>query len=239
MGKEPARNGIRPTIVSVHDVMPENLNQVLEIINFLKDHQVFSITLLVVSGRDWCNEDISVLKNLEDSGIELAGHGWRHQIDKFKTFRHRLHGLLLSRHEAEHLSLSENAIYHLIEKSYQWFLDTGLAPPSLYVPPAWAMGSISRKQLKTLPYRYYESLFSVYDSLRDRTLPMAVCGYMADTKSRSWFLRTSNAVNQCLIRLPLRIAIHPNDLRLPLAKDLSKCIINCSAFSGYKTAQKA
>lgn len=221
-------------IVSIHDVMPTNLDKILEIMILLKKAGVGPITLLIVAGMQWRPHDIALLKKLQSNGeVELAGHGWRHRIDGFRSSRHRLHGVLISRNEAEHMSLPANEIVELVERNYNWFQRVGLAPPDLYVPPAWAMGKISRKSLKGLPFRYYETLIGVYDSFRDCTQPMAVCGYMADTWQRSLFLRTSNAINQRIFACPLRIAIHPDDLKLSMAVDLVSCLKKGFTFSTY------
>jgi predicted deacetylase len=147
---------------------------------------------------------------------------------------HRLHGVLISRNEAEHLSLTADEIVELVERNHHWFQKTGLVPPALYVPPAWAMGNISRRDLCRLPFRYYETLTGVYDSSRDLTHSMAVCGYMGDTWCRSLFLRTSNAINERLLNFPLRIAIHPDDLNLEMAVDLAACLHKDFHFATYQ-----
>jgi uncharacterized protein len=224
----------KPVIVSVHDVMPSNLSDILEIIITLRSLGVHFITLLIVPGKDWRLADIVLLRKLRDyDGIELAGHGWRHEVDYFSTLRHRAHGLLISRKEAEHMALEQDQIAGLIHRSYSWFFEAGLKPPDLYVPPAWAMGRISRKQLLRLPYRYYETLFGIYDSYHGKFHPMAVCGYMADSVVRLWLLRWVNALNRKFFFLPLRIAIHPNDLRLRLAGELKAHLKRTVCFSGY------
>lgn len=222
----------KPVIVSIHDAMPATFANVLEIVKLLKSLSVHPVTILVVPGMNWHPADITRLKNLQEhSGIQLAGHGWRHRADRFGTLSHRVHGLLISRNEAEHLSLGPCETAELIDRNYNWFSGVGLKPPELYVPPAWAMGKLDRKVLSTLPYRYFETLFGIYDSHRDKLHPMALCGYMADSAIRSFFLRISNALNKRVASLPLRIAIHPNDLSLPLAADLKALLQQKLSFS--------
>jgi predicted deacetylase len=226
----------KAAIVSIHDVMPSNLGKTIEIICFLKKAGVQAITLLIVAGLEWRPHDIAFLEKLQSDGkVELAGHGWKHRIEGFGSLMHRLHGVLISRNEAEHLSLEANEIVELVERNHNWFQQAGLAPPALYVPPAWAMGKISRTDLRRLPFRYYETLTGVYDSSRDLAHPMAVCGYMADAWHRSVFLRTSNAINQRLFTCPLRIAIHPDDLYLEMAVDLAACLNSGFHFSTYES----
>jgi predicted deacetylase len=234
-GAERRSRAKKTAIVSIHDVMPSNLDKTFEIIRFLKKAGVHAITLLIVAGLKWQPHDIALLEKLHADGeIELAGHGWKHRIDGFGSLMHRLHGVLISRKEAEHLSLASNEIVELVKRNHNWFQQAGLAPPALYVPPAWAMGKVSRTDLKRLPFRYYETLTGVYDSFRNRAHPMAVCGYMADAWHRSLFLRASNAVNEKIFTCPLRIAIHPDDLYLLMAADLAACLNRGFHFSTYE-----
>lgn len=208
-------------IVSIHDVMPETMPQVIEIIRFLEKNAVPPVTLLVVPGRPWSEKDIKELKSLQDSGYELAGHGWRHLAKTVSSRWHRIHGLLLSRNEAEHLSLSPREIFDTIAACYCWFEAVGLRSPILYVPPAWALGRVRKRTLKTLPFRFYETQSGVYDSHTGATHRMPVTGYMADTPLRTKVLKITNLINRLSVFLaPLRIAVHPDDLHLDLSRDL-------------------
>lgn len=122
------------------------------------------------------------------------------------------------------MALEPQEILALLEKSHGWFRQWGLSPPKLYIPPAWALGRISLKALSPLPYRYYETLFGVYNAATFQWTPMALCGYMADTPFRAMLLKATNRINAYLSLLPLRVAIHPEDLNLPLAGDLLDCL---------------
>ncbi|MDZ7831448.1 MAG: polysaccharide deacetylase family protein [Desulfobacterales bacterium] len=223
----------RAALVSIHDVMPKNLPQVLAILRFLEARAVFPVTLLVVPGCQWSKNDINQLKSLQASGYELAGHGWQHRAKRIASAWHRLHGMVISRNEAEHLSLSEDEIIHIITDSYSWFRQNSLAAPILYVPPAWAMGRIGKKKLKTLPFRLYETQAGVYNAAADRMLYLPVTGYMADTRFRVKAIRTTNLINQYVFRGPLRIAIHPQDLNLGLVRDLKNHLARFQIFLSY------
>jgi predicted deacetylase len=210
-------------MVSVHDVMPHTLEHVQHTLRVLEEIGIHPVTLLIVPGLGWSDHDLDALHDFQKAGHELAGHGWKHQCIGPKTFTHTLHSLVLSRNVAEHLSLNSHQIAELIERCFHWFSQAGLHPPTLYVPPAWAMGSISRKMLADLPFRRYESLTGIYDSDTGRFSHLPLVGYEADTWLRVWSLRLFNTVNQAIATLskhPLRIAIHPYDLTLGLASDL-------------------
>ena len=212
-------------LVSVHDVMPETLPQVKAIIGLLERLAVFPAALLVVPGRRWSRADIAYLKSLQAAGFELAGHGWRHRAERMTSTRHRLHGLLISRNEAEHLSLSALEIAARIHACSDWFQEAGLSQPALYVPPAWAWGVLPQEAMKVLPFRLYETQWGVFDAFAGTYMRLPVTGYMADTRFREKALRACNGFSRRFFPGPLRIAIHPQDLDLRLAGDLKRDLL--------------
>ena len=220
-------------LVSVHDVMPRTLPRVEEIVCFLRTRSVSTLTLLVVPGSSWSTGQVRRLRSWQDSGIELAGHGWLHRARRIRSLRHRLHARAISRGEAEHLSLSEPEIDDVVRRSHGWFARVGLRSPSLYVPPAWAAGRLPTARRRTLPFSYYETLYGVYDARRHEGRWMPLTGYMADTRLRTVLL---GSVNALLLRLPcpiVRIALHPEDLRLPLREALIRHLGRFQRFSTY------
>lgn len=225
-------------LVSVHDLMPETFDAVLGIVRELAKLDAGPATLLVVPGRDWSGPQIDTLKALAEDGHPLAGHGWTHQVAQIRGLKHWLHSQLLSRNVAEHLALTEPEIAYLIEQCYAWFDDVGLPAPSLYVPPAWAMGAVSRARLRLLPFHRYETLTGIYDAREDRFHRIPLLGYEADTALRAAALRLSNQLNRVLARgRALRIAIHPLDLRLRLADDIFRDLEAIASSAISKGAQ--
>ena len=218
--KLPAR-----TLVSIHDVMPETLDAVDDILRRIADAGTpGTVTLLVVPGRDWSEEGIATLRRWADAGHELAGHGWMHEVERIRGVRHRLHSLFISRNIAEHLALDEQGIRTLIHDCHAWFGRMGLPAPTMYVPPAWAMGRVDRDALRELPFRYYETLSGLYDAETGIMTRIPLVGFEADTPLRAGLLRIFNAANRWLAnrRGRLRLAIHPQDFGLRLADDLER-----------------
>jgi predicted deacetylase len=189
------------------------------------------------------------LKSWFDQGHELAGHGWVHQAAAIRNWRHRWHSRLVSRRAAEHLCLDDTEIADLLQRCFAWFPQHDLPEPSLYVPPAWALGPISRETLRRSPFALIESTGGVTwtSTGKHRWLPLV--GFEADTELRRWALRCWNRANQAaagrVVRAapdqeprehsplrpqpggrtrPLRIAIHPHDHRLRLRKDLQRLL---------------
>jgi predicted deacetylase len=225
------------TLVSVHDVMPETLDAVERIMEELARLNVSPITLLVVPGRDWTQPQIERLRQLTQAGGELAAHGWRHHATRMGGLYHRLHALLLSRQVAEHLALDAEGILALLQRSRDWFPAHDFPPPTLYVPPAWAMGAISRNRLNTqAPFARYELFGGIHDARTARWHPTPLLGYEADTASRVLPLRLWNQLNRARARhaKALRIGIHPRDFNLALASDLKADLEHFRQFGDYQ-----
>jgi len=223
-------------LISIHDVMPETLPNVQNIVGLLERHQIGPITLLIVTGKEWKKSEITVLKNFEKKGHNLAGHGKIHNSLQIKTLKHRIHSMVMSRNSAEHLSLQKEQVIEIIRFSYQWFQDIGLKSPFLYVPPAWAMGKISVNDLRDLPFKLYETLTGIYDIETDQAYKLPLVGFEADNFIRVIFLRLSNYLNRAIVKLsnrPIRIGIHPYDLELKLASSILPTIKHCDAFFSY------
>lgn len=224
------------TLVSVHDVMPETLPAVERVLERLTDLGVVKVTLLVVPGRDWSAANLEHLRRLIQPGHELAAHGWHHRAERIAGLYHRLHAAFLSRRVAEHLALDTEGILALLGRSRNWFLEQGFAPPALYVPPAWAMGAISRARLAAEgPFTRYEVFGGIYEASSGAWRATPMLGYEADKAARVLPLRLWNALNRRRARgaRVLRIGIHPHDLDYPLARDLEADLRHFSRHGHY------
>jgi hypothetical protein len=213
-----------PALVSIHDVMPSTLDKVDTIVGTLKQYGIHTATLLVVPGKPWQENEIDQLRQYAQQGFELAGHGWHHHVTRYGGLAHRLHGLIISKNVAEHLALDSAGISRLIEQCHAWFKQHDLPSPHLYVPPAWAMGKISRSRLRRLPFRYFEYFSGIYDSKLNVFERIPMVGYEADAWVRAPFVAMWNRLNfiGAQYQQRLRFSIHPNDFELLLHKTLSR-----------------
>jgi predicted deacetylase len=209
-------------LLSIHDVMPGTLDDVENLLAEIARDGFGTVTLLVVPGSDWATDTLRRLRVLTESGAELAGHGWRHVVDDIRGLRHRLHSALISRNVAEHLALPRSQILALVRRCHAWFAENDLPEPVLYVPPAWAMGRIGRDDLDRLPFPRYETLTGVYSAGAGAFRRTAMVGFEADTAFRALSCRIWNRCNLLAAgeSKPVRVAIHPRDLKLLLADDL-------------------
>jgi predicted deacetylase len=229
-------------LVSVHDLMPETMPAVHELLRLLEDRRVRPVTLLVVPGSGWDRSGIAELRALQRDGLVLAGHGWRHRVDRISRPYHRLHSLLISRHVAEHLALDEDGILDLIGRCRRWFGDHGLDAPALYVPPAWAMGSVSRARLAAdCPFPLCEVFTGVLRVADGHLHRSPLLGYEADRLSRIPILRVFNALSRRRASAAgvIRIGIHPFDARLHLRADLIRDLERRRRFVDYPAAISA
>ena len=153
--------------------------------------------------------------------MEIAAHGWTHKCEKDKSFYHFLHSLVLSGNCAEHLSKSKHILIELIKNSYKWFTDNRFVPPTLYVPPAWALGKIHFQDFSLLPFTNYECTTGLYLDGKYRFIPLL--GFEATTYFKAFFLRFFNFFNYQMAKFigVVRITIHPRDFQLYLSKDVN------------------
>lgn len=217
--------------MSVHDLMPRTMPAVRRILDLLERRAIAPVTLLVVPGSGWDTRGISDLKALQRDGWRLAGHGWRHRADTIQGAYHRLHSLLLSRDVAEHLALDTDGIAAMLQRCHAWFGDNGLDPPLLYVPPAWAMGRISRARLvENGPFTLYEYFSGIFDAHHATDHPMPMIGYEANDSLRLAAIRAWNTLGRRRAARfgLLRLGIHPFDLDLPMADDLRGDLARCT-----------
>jgi predicted deacetylase len=215
--------------------MPDAWDAVCRTVDFLTARGVRPVTLLVVPGRAWHPRQIDALRGFSRDGLLLAGHGWSHAISRWGGLYHRLHGLTFSRNAAEHLALPRDEILALVRRCHAWFSAHGLPEPDLYVPPAWALGDIGQAALAALPFRYFEDLGGIREAASYRHHRLPLLGYQADAPWRGPVLRASNWLNWLGgRRSPVRIAIHPDDLRLPLAHQLEAALARCHSFVDHR-----
>ena len=214
----------RQLLLSIHDVMPDTLDDVEQILSELAGPGYRTVMLLVIPGSGWTPASLQRLRTLSAQGAEFAGHGWQHVVDNIRGLRHRVHSLLISRNVAEHLALSPSQIRSLVQRCHDWFAANDLPEPLLYVPPAWAMGRVSRDDLDRLPFEQYETFSGIYDSGTGTFRRTAMVGFEADTAFRALSCRVWNRWNLLAAGTskPVRVAIHPGDFGLLLAGDLRR-----------------
>lgn len=212
-----------PGIISVHDVMPHTLSPVREIIeSHLSNFTPAHIQLLVVPGLEWSAADIDQLRAWSAQGYELAGHGWCHEVSAINGLYHHLHSRFISRRAAEHLSQTRAELTALVSRNYQWFEAHQLPAPTLYVPPAWALGRLSIQDVRQAGFHYLETTKGLCQLQTEEWRRLPLSGFEADVRWRKSILNGWNRFNARLAKpdRPLRVSIHPFDLTYHLSDQL-------------------
>lgn len=226
----------RPAVVSIHDVAGTNIDRIGAILDRLSGIGIDAVTLLVIPDSGWDHRGLARLREWRRQGIGIAAHGWRHRCRGPKGWTHKLHSAVISGEAAEHLSMEPAAIAPMIRRSHDWFVQNGLAPIPLYVPPAWAMGPLSRAALGGLPFLWYETLTGILDASTGRRRFFPLVGFEAAGPFSVAGLTAFNGMNRAVQGIsgrPLRIAIHPNDLSLDMGRPLMACLGGDYRFTGY------
>ena len=207
--------------ISIHDVTPSNIDTIENIIQTLQNqYKIDKICILIIPGLDWHNAQINKLISWQNSGIEIAAHGWSHVAEQNKTIYHKLHSLFLSANCAEHLSKKREDLLIMITKSYNWFITNGFRRPLLYVPPAWALGNLKKTDLMQLGFTHYECTTGMIHNQKYYFLPLL--GFEEKTFIGAHIRRFFNSLNFFMAHFTglIRLAIHPNDFKLYLKNDV-------------------
>ena len=228
-------------LVSIHDVMPETLAAVQRCLDECRARDVYDVYLLVVPGRSWSCVQIQQLHQWVEEGCLLAGHGWLHECSRIVRPYHRLHSALMSRNVAEHLELEPGGITALMMQCHDWFVFNQLPAPSLYVPPAWALGKVENLQIQRTGFEFVETLRGVVHLQRDQRKLSLLLGYEADTALRRRVLSVWNRANRRLAHWQgaIRIGLHPDDLDLQLSRQLRADLARCQAITLHDIFGKA
>lgn len=221
------------SLVTIHDVTQETLEQTTRLLELIFSRGSGPVILLVVPAGFSDRSAIAELRGLLSQNVQLAGHGYSHRASGRKNLYHKLHSQLISRQAAEHLSRPPEAIETLINSCANWFQQQQLPRPELYVPPAWAMGAISRRRLAQSAFRFFETQGGLLDSQRQQFYRLPLLGYEADTRMRCTLLNRWNRINRRWARATgqVRIAIHPHDLDYHLASELCQDLVRYAARS--------
>lgn len=221
-----------PVHVSIHDVSPRYAAEVEHAILLCRARGVNPALLVVPNHHgqaplDQAPDFVHRLRQLGQEGSQILLHGLYHETDRAParffvgdprtSFGRWLRQSVASAGEAEfgELSLAEAA--SRLDAGMSMFTELGL-PVHGFVPPAWILPRRLLPALAKRRIRHTENHFGVIDPVTGRRRASAVMNFATRTRMRLLtsvtYVRAARALRHAL---PLRIAIHPKDLRSPLA----------------------
>lgn len=211
--------------VSLHDVSPAFSSEVDAAIELCETFGIKPALLVVPNHHRHAplEDDVAFvegLQSLQTRGFELFLHGFYHRSDpsQGRGLRGLFRQKVVSAGEAEFAALDEREGSARLDRGIALMDDLGLRVDG-FVAPAWSFSPWLLPALKKRGIRYTEDHLRIYDPTTDRVRPSLVLNFA--TRS---YGRLASTVLYCRIArplgalLPTRVAIHPGDMRSPIAR---------------------
>lgn len=209
---------MRIAVVSLHDLAPATEDVLDEMLRIGGD---LPRSLLVVPGP-WRGHSLeespsfaSRIRSLVAAGNEAVVHGWEHRGPTgMPTSLALMAGRALARGCEEFWAADEDDARWRLELGKRAFIRSGLVP-SGFVAPGWLASPESRRALEFAGFDYIASHLSVRDLVRSRRVAMPVVSQRPGSRSQSGCARIAERVVRSVsaLGLPIRIAVHPDDVR--------------------------
>jgi predicted deacetylase len=209
--------------VALHGIEPATFERCAVIRDWLDDHGVDRVTLLVIPARDLhpigerSPRMIDWLSERRNSGDAIAQHGFQHVRSCGPSPRL---GLMPSRGQsaAEFVGLDGDETRRAVHAGWRLLKLAGIEPDG-FVAPAYAYTPALRETL-SLKFRWWAGLLRVY------TAPTQVTPASREPLAPAWSLATAGPLNRVVsptfVRLgsllptrTLRLDLHPADLQQP------------------------
>jgi predicted deacetylase len=222
----------RPALLSVHDVAPENLGFLADLLRDLADRHVPAVNVAVVpsfhGASMWTADAIGRALADVPAGMrtEILLHGCFHarvggnaRLAGWRLLRSRLQ----SAGEDEFFCLDPHEAEDRIRQGRRIIETAFGAAPGVFLPPAWTGGRALRDVLGRLGFSATEDHFWLYDLRRRRRLASPVIAFA--TRS-AWRARISTLWARAIIRTAasgaiLRFAFHPADYSSPAIRSFA------------------
>ena len=234
---------MKSLIISLHDVAPASAEASRRWMEQF-DERGLSVSMLVVPGP-WRNGNlltdtpfIEWLGLTMNKSHEVVLHGWSHTIDhrdRPGVFR-ALAGEFVARGCQEFWGLTETEAHSRLQKGLSTLAQLGYAPAG-FIAPGWMTSQAAVRAVTEIGFDYLTSHFHVRDLvIGSQYFAPVVCqrpgswssGAIAHaTKFLAGTLRAFN--------LPLRVAVHPDDLHDSRLRKSILQIIDRAIADGYQS----
>ncbi|MFZ4719322.1 MAG: DUF2334 domain-containing protein [Ilumatobacteraceae bacterium] len=208
-------------VVSLHDVAPATFTESARWLDLVTAHGM-TASLLVVPGpwrgRQMTGEPefIAWLHDAQAAGHEIALHGWRHTKveDRLASPIRKTHAALRARGCAEFAHLSEHGARHRLELGLEVLRDADFHPDG-FVPPGWMASTGARAAMAALGFEWTTTQWQVHFLHDNSTARIASISQRPGSRVTDLARRANRSAIDLAARhrSPVRIALHPDDLR--------------------------
>jgi predicted deacetylase len=210
--------------VALHDIEPATFERCALIRDWLDDHGVDRITLLVIPARDLhplgerCPEMVGWLNERHRAGDAIAQHGFQHEQVRRGSFRRQGLNPARGSRSAEFVGLDEEETRRAVDAGWRVLKLAGIAPDG-FVAPAYAYTPALRRVLPR-KFRWWASLLHLHrargadDANRTQWLAPA-WGMGADGRVRRLLAPPLIRAGSVLCGDTLRLDLHPAHLQNP------------------------
>ena len=224
------RVSARPRIaVALHDIEPATFERCALIRDWLDDHGVDRVTLLVIPARDLhplaerSPAMTSWLIERHRSGDSIAQHGFRHEPARRGAFSRQSLVHARSRRSAEFVGLDGDETRRAVDAGWRLLKLAGIEPNG-FVAPAYAYTPALRRLLPRR-FRWWAGLLRLHRPLpaddaarapiKARQLLAPAWGMGADSRLRRMLSPSLIRAGGVLCGQTLRLDVHPSDLHHP------------------------
>lgn len=207
--------------VAIHGIEPATFERCALIRDWLADHGVQRVTLLVIPARDLhpvggrSPEMVEWLAAQRARGDAIAQHGFRHVCGRRTGAARALRSLARGSRAGEFTALDEPETRRAVESGWRILKLAGIEPDG-FVAPAYAYTPALRRTL-TRRFRWWASLLRVHGTAEAAPVPALAPAFSLATGGA-----VARALSPSLVRcgslLPartLRVDVHPAHLQHP------------------------
>ncbi len=230
-------------IVSLHDVAPSKAELCRRWVEILNERNIRA-TLLVVPGKwngaslDTSPQFIEWLRGAEADGHEIALHGYHHIVDANyrTTYRRHLMGTLFARGCEEFWHLPYAEAHRRIRIGRETLERNGFHPQG-FVAPGWLMSPETMNALRQSDLLYTTTHTHFIDLLYGKEEKIISLSQRPSSVLTKVGIAVNFAATELMrsLHVPMRLAIHPNDLINARVRNANISIIDRFVNRGYTT----
>ena len=234
---------MKSLVISLHDVAPATFDASKKWINLLNERNL-SVSMLVVPGP-WRGGDLlgdnsfcTWLNETATDTHEVVQHGYSHTIDHEDEpgIFGRVVGNFAARGCQEFWGISETEARNRLQSGLAILAKVGHRPLG-FVAPGWLTSRAAVGAVRRVGFNYLTTHFFVSDLVSNkRYFAPVVCQRPKSTSTSTVATMTKKLATALrVVKLPIRVAIHPDDLEQHETRDAIFAVIESAIANGYKS----